>query len=350
MIDNKFAIFSDLHLGIKQDSVVWHNIALEWCDWFISENKKRGIKNIVFLGDFFHSRNTISTDTLHLASQILDKLSIFNLYFILGNHDLHYANIPDVSPVNLFNGRNNIRVFSKPEILNICGKKVLFCGWGYDLSEYNADILFTHAEINTFKYNTEVEPCTGGYQPSGLLKNYKVIYSGHFHLRQEKRWGEKRVIYVGNTFSMDHSDTVFLDNGFDILDLDNLESEFVKNTISPRFYKTNLSYICDIEGDAGFNTLINNIRNNFCKLVIDKDISHDNTMTLLNLFNRYNPKDLTVEYENNKLFIENNTVAVSEVFDMVDAIKKYIEQIDIPNKEIVEDYIINLYKKAQEIS
>ena len=77
---NKVAIFSDLHLGIKQDSVVWHNIALKWCDWFVSELKKREISDIVFLGDFFHTRNTISANTLHIASEVLNKMNDFNEY------------------------------------------------------------------------------------------------------------------------------------------------------------------------------------------------------------------------------------------------------------------------------
>ena len=74
---SKVAIFSDFHLGIKQDSAIWHEIALTWCDWFVSEVKKNDIDTVVFLGDFFHTRNSISANTLHVASKILDKLKDF---------------------------------------------------------------------------------------------------------------------------------------------------------------------------------------------------------------------------------------------------------------------------------
>ena len=42
---------------------------------------------------------------------------------------------------------------------------------------------------------------------------------------------------------MDHSDNYQTVKGFDILNLKTLESEFVENTISPKFYKVYLSEI-----------------------------------------------------------------------------------------------------------
>ena len=49
----RFAIFSDLHLGIKQNDEGWHQIAFDWCDWFIDSLKKNNIQEIVFLRRFF---------------------------------------------------------------------------------------------------------------------------------------------------------------------------------------------------------------------------------------------------------------------------------------------------------
>ena len=106
---SKVAIFSDFHLGIKQDSAIWHEIALTWCDWFVSEVKKNGVDTVVFLGDFFHTRNNISANTLHVASKILDKLKDFKVHMILGNHDLYYANEPTkedlLDAIRYYNGR-----------------------------------------------------------------------------------------------------------------------------------------------------------------------------------------------------------------------------------------------------
>lgn len=78
----KAALFSDLHLGIKQDSPQWYDIAFQWCDWFKSKLEERNIKDIIFLGDFFHNRNTISVNTLNTAHLFLKKLRNFNIHII----------------------------------------------------------------------------------------------------------------------------------------------------------------------------------------------------------------------------------------------------------------------------
>ena len=341
----KVAIFSDLHLGIKQDSVIWHEIALNWCDWFVAENKKRGIKDVVFLGDFFHTRNTISANTLHVASKVLDKLNGFNLHFILGNHDLYYANNPEVSPVNLFQGRGNLRVYAKPEIVNFGNKTALMCGWGYNPEEYKADVLFTHAEISTFRYNLQVAACEEGFKPSGLLKNYDTVYTGHFHLRQEKRGDKKRITYVGNTFPMDHSDTCISKKGFEIYDFANNTSEFIENTISPKFYRIRLSELA--ENNWQIDELINLIKGNTIKLIIDRNITYNDANTLSGLFNKYNPLDFNVEWEIEQKFKNSENDIRVQVFDMQDAIRKYIELLDVADKQEITDYVLRLYEKAQ---
>lgn len=342
---NKIAIFSDFHLGIKQDSSIWHKIALDWSVWFANNLNKNNIKDIVFLGDFFHMRNAISANTLHIASQILDNLKDFNLHFILGNHDLYYANEPTVSPVNLFQNRNNIKVYQKPEIVQFGNKKTLMCGWGYDPNQYKADILFTHAEISLFRYNLEVSCCENGYKPSELLSNYDIVYSGHFHLRQERKWNDKRIVYVGNTFSMDHSDSYISQKGFDILDLDTLKSTFVENTVSPKFYKIALSDLA--EGKWEYIRLNDIIPNSMIKLIINRDITVSDINTLTSIINGFKPLELVCEWENCKDFSQESAEVELRSFDMADAIKKYIDLLDIPNKSEVSEYLLSLYQKSQ---
>jgi DNA repair exonuclease SbcCD nuclease subunit len=342
---SKVAIFSDLHLGIKQDSAVWHKIALEWCNWFIKELKKSKIKDVIFLGDFFHTRNTISANTLHVASTLLDKFKDFNLHIILGNHDLYYANEPTVSPVNLFQGRNNIRVYATPEVVNFGNKSALMCGWGHNPEDYKADVLFTHAEINVFRYNMDVGTCNDGLKASGLLSNFDIVYSGHFHLRQEKAWGDKRIIYVGNTFPMDHSDSYITQKGFDIFDFDTYESTFVQNNISPKFYRVRLSELA--EGKWNVEDMNSIIASNIFKIIIDRNITHQDASVLTSLVNAAKPLEFMLEWENGKNFSQDIAEVELKAFDMEDAIKKYIELLDIPNKEDITEYILRLYEKAQ---
>lgn len=344
-MNHKVAIFSDLHLGLKQDSAIWHKIALEWCDWFVDQLNKNKIKQIVFLGDFFHTRNTISANTLHVASTLLDKFKSFELHMILGNHDLYYANEPTVSPVNLFQGRDNIRVYARPEIVNFGNKTALMCGWGYKPEDFKADVLFTHAEINVFRYNLDVGTCNDGFKASSLLNNFDIVYSGHFHLRQKKEWSEKRIIYVGNTFPMDHSDSYITEKGFDIFDFDTYESTFIKNDISPKFYRIRLSELA--EGRWPVHTIGNIISSNIFKLIIDRNITHQDIAILTTLISAASPLEFRLEWENGKNFSQDISEVELKAFDMKDAIKKYIELLDISNKEDITEYILSLYQKAQ---
>ena len=53
-------------------------------------------------------------------------------------------------------------------------------------------------------------------------------------------------------------------------------------------------------------------------------------------------------WENGKNFSQDVSEIELKAFDMEDAIKKYIELLDIPNKTEVTDYVLSLYKKAQD--
>ena len=73
------AIFSDLHIGVHQNSRFWHNIAKDWLEWFLQDLKNQNIRDIVFCGDFFHTRDEISVDSLHFGSWFLDQLKDKNV-------------------------------------------------------------------------------------------------------------------------------------------------------------------------------------------------------------------------------------------------------------------------------
>lgn len=345
---NKIAIFSDLHLGIKQDDERWHNIALTWCDSFVSELKSRNIKEIIFLGDFFHTRNTISVNTLHVANLFLEKLKDFRLHMILGNHDLYFHNESTVSGVNLFKNKNNIIVYDKLTKTRLGNKEVVFCGWGYDALSENANILFTHAEINVFKFNAELGACNTGYKASELLNNYDLVYSGHFHLRQSKIWPKGRIIYPGNPYSMDHSDFYGSIKGFDVLNLDTMEIEVVENKISPQFLRLSLSDICS--DYYVIPELANQIRGNIFKLIVDKNITHKDLNILANLIDSASPFEFSYEWAVGADSTAKENISSLEYFDFVDLIKEYIKLLDIENKDKVEEYILTLYNKVKAVN
>ena len=66
----RICIVSDIHLGIHQNSLLWHNIALKWAKWLKKELKQKKITDIIMCGDLFHYRDEVAVNTLHIANEI----------------------------------------------------------------------------------------------------------------------------------------------------------------------------------------------------------------------------------------------------------------------------------------
>lgn len=340
----KFAVFGDLHLGIKQDSTSWHEVALQWGERFVKTLQERNIDQVVFLGDFFNNRSTVSVNTLYVAYQFLDLFYKANikLHMILGNHDLYYHNDPEVSGVALFSRYPNVTIYSKPTEVTFGTKKCWFIGWGYDQMQYKGDILFTHAEINVFKYNAKQGECNGGLRVSELLQNFNLVYTGHFHLRQNKKWSAGEVRYPGNPFQMDYSDECCV-KGFEIYDTETEQVEFVPDHETPRFYRVKLSQMIktDIE------ELKENIRNSYFKLILDMNITFHDVDVIMQLINACRPKTSGFEWENGQKFSQNIEEGEFQSFEIEDAITEFINQMDIPRKDEVSAYLLKIYKQAK---
>lgn len=334
----KVAIFSDLHLGIKQDSAEWQSIALQWVDWFVERLQERGVKTIFFLGDFFHNKFVISSTTLYTASIFLNRLKDFDIHLIFGNHDLYYLNNPEVASVNVFAGYSNIHVYSKPYTLEVDGKKLVFCGWGYNPLDYSGDVLLTHAEIDVFKFN-DLMICHSELKPSALLKKYKRVISGHFHQKQIKEYRSGIIEYIGNPFQMDFSNAG-AEKVFGILDIDTLQMEYVTNPISPQFIKYKLSELIAL---TDLDSFISEIENSYLRVTIDKDITLADTNELKRLLSFCHPNDVKFDWLEEEQFLLNEREI--QGFKLTDVINEYIDSIDIEDRENIKNYILTLYKK-----
>lgn len=336
MIKPKAAIFSDLHLGIYGNSEQWHKVALDWCDWIVKELNDKKIKDIFFLGDFFHNRSEISVQTLHVADLILKKLKDFQTIFIVGNHDAFYKNRSDVHSMGIVNGYENFTLVDSPQVIQAFGKDLLFVPWNCDLPDGKFDYVFGHFEIQTFKMNN-YKVCDHGLDIMDFLASRTSnVFSGHFHHRNTKKYNEGMINYVGNTFPMDFSD---LDNvkGYHILDIESGELEFFENPISPRFKKIPASKIKSYKA--------NDIENNIVKLVIDLEMSDKNVEKFQLYISKFKPWQFTTDYEITSKVI--NDVEEIDSIDLVEVFDEYIKELKFEgdkNKRI-EEIIKELYDK-----
>jgi DNA repair exonuclease SbcCD nuclease subunit len=257
---NKIAIFTDLHLGVHQNSSFWINISIDWVKWFRDDLKKRDITQIIFCGDFFHFRDEVSLVSLDAAYKVLDILKDFKMYMITGNHDCYYKHSSEVNSLSIIKGRSNVEVYDEMTVLNIPGikNKFVLCPWGTKLDDIPAaDVVFGHFELENFNMNAH-KICEHGDDVDKLVLKSPLIFSGHFHLRDEKRIHNSRVIYVGNPFQMDFGDA-HQRKGYYILDADTLDYEFVENDTTPKHIKIYLSkLITSTNVDELFSELLPN--------------------------------------------------------------------------------------------
>jgi len=341
----KVAIFSDLHLGVHQDSAVWHETALNWCDWFVDELKEKNITDIFFLGDFFHYRSDVSVSTLHVASQILQKLKDFNIVCIVGNHDSFYKDRSDVNSLSILNGRNNISVIDEPTETTLFGQRVLFLPWGADIDNINkVDIMFGHLEIESFKMNS-FKTCDHGEKSASLLSKADLVMTGHFHLRDERKYKDGTIVYVGNPFEMDFGDAGST-KGYYILDIPSQTYSFYENELSPRHKKVTLTELTAHKSLSG-DDVKKLVNNSIIKLVIDKKAKEAGIEALIKKMNAFNPFSFSVDYSlyDNSITVDDQNYETTGV-DMQKTIEEFVNVLDIENKSKIITYCLDLYRRA----
>lgn len=346
----KIAIFSDLHLGVHQNNDFWLGISNKWADWYISKLKENNINEIIFCGDFFHYRDEISVKTLNFAKDLLDKFDDFKITMITGNHDAWYKDTSEINSLSIFKGYKNIKIYDKLKSVDIGSKLVTFCPWGTKIDEIpESDILFGHFELENFKMNA-YKICDHGDDPEKLIQKAPLIFSGHFHREAVKTFGaeKNKIIYVGNPFEMDFGD-IDSKKGFYILDVDNLETEWIDNNITPKHHKIMLSKLVNCKDEMVKTVFDVVLPGNIIKLIIDKNISSDHLDLLTTKFTSCKPLELRIDYDinYNKIKIENEKSYDLSGVDIHHAIEEFINMLDIENKKDVVSYTQSLYEKVK---
>ena len=337
---------SDIHIGVHQNSSMWHDISLQWAKWLSGELKNKGIKDIIISGDFFHYRDEISVNTIHVASKILQMWSEFNIIVLVGNHDAYYKERSDVNSLSLFKYNKNVTVIDTVTTLEQYNRKLTFAPWATEPEDIQeSDIVFGHFEINSFRMAVG-KVCDSGLNVKSLLDKAPLIISGHFHLRDERVYDNGKVLYLGNPYQMDFGDREST-KGYYILDIDTASYEFYHNTVSPTHKKIRLSEL--IKHDGITDELRDLFKNNIIRLIFDKNISPDEVDVLLKVLISLGSLMMTVDYENtfNSLSFADEMPGDLSGVDILTAIKEFVEMLDIDEKEIITKQTIDLYNSCK---
>lgn len=202
----KCAVFTDLHIGLKSNSISHNKDCEDFVDWFINEAKKSNCETCIFMGDWHNNRNTINLLTLDTSIRCLEKLgAAFEQFFWFpGNHDLFYKDKRDIHSSAF--GRHIPGVTVVENVTTI--GDVTLVPWlvsdeWKEISKVKSRYMFGHFELPLFYMNAMVQmPDTGELQESHFV-HQEYVFSGHFHKRQSRG----KIHYIGNAFPHNFADS-----------------------------------------------------------------------------------------------------------------------------------------------
>ena len=281
----KAAIFTDLHLGLKGNSVTHNEDCLAFTEWFISESQKAGCDVCLFLGDFFNNRNSINLLTMDYGLRVLRLLSgAFNrVIMIPGNHDCYYKEKRSVHSIAWAQHVPNIEILNEWHTEGNC----IFVPWmvGDDhkkITKARAKYVFGHFELPNFLMNQMVRMPEVGELHAEDFSKIGQVFSGHFHKRQV----QKNITYLGNAFPHNYADAWDDDRGLAILEWDQ-PIQFLTFPDAPKYRTYQLSDL--IANPAKLEA------NSYVKVVLDIDISYEEATFIKESFIKdYNLRELSL--------------------------------------------------------
>jgi DNA repair exonuclease SbcCD nuclease subunit len=284
---------TDIHFGLKSNSIVHLKDCEEFIDWFIEQAQKNNCETCIFMGDWSHNRNSLNLFTLDSSLRCLEKLgaAFEKFYWFPGNHDLFYKDKRDIHSSAF--GRHIPGVTVVNEITTL--GDVTLVPWlvGNEwktISSTKSKYIFGHFELPLFYMNAMVQmPDHGELQASHFI-HQDYVFSGHFHKRQQK----EKIVYIGNAFPHNFADSGDDERGMMVLEW-NGTPEFINWDNCPKYRAINLS------------TLLNDTDNIMkskmhLKVNLDIDLSYEEANFLKENFTKnYDIREMGLVQDKNNL-------------------------------------------------
>ena len=282
----KAAVCTDIHWGLKSNSLVHNRDCEAFIDWFITKAKEEGCETGFFLGDWHNHRASINLQTLQFSLQALEKLNAAfeKFYFIPGNHDLYYRDKRDIHGVEWAKHLPNITICNDwYEEGNVIVAPWLVGDDYKQLHKMKAKYMFGHFELPHFKMNAMVEMPDHGEFKMESFGGIERVFSGHFHLRQQKQ----NITYIGNCFPHNFADAGDANRGMMVLEWDT-EPEYHSWPGQPLYKVMKLSEAID-HGASIFKP------NMHVRVELDIDISYEEANFIKETFIKdYNLREMAL--------------------------------------------------------
>lgn len=338
----KIGLFSDIHLGVHQDSPLWHQIALDFASWAKEEFQKRGVDTILIGGDIFHNRHEVNVNTLHVAHQFFNILKDFEIHAIVGNHDARQKHSSLVNSIEILQDRgDSFKVYATPQKITLGNQRIVMAPWGVSSSELpTGDVLLGHFEIKNFKMSTG-RVCEDGIDAYSLLNKAPLVLTGHFHLPERREYPEGVIVYLGSPMELDFGD-LHSQKGIYVLEGSNLD--FIPNNISPKHKRLYLSKLLKKEYD-----LKKEVPGSLVALCLDQDLEFEVAEKLMAKLQTLNPLQLRMD----KMFtseVEAIKVTDAVALDLEQAFSEFTYSVTVPegiSNEDVLKRILEFWKQCQ---
>lgn len=257
---NKCLFFGDIHIHPHKRSSERLQDCLDCLDWVFQTAKENKVQNIVFLGDLFHDRQKIDVLTYQRTFEIFERHlrhANFQVYLLLGNHDLWHFQKCDVSSVNPLRAIDGIEVVDSPKILLLNDVPIAFLPFTHSpiegakelqteweqlvLPKGTRRILTSHIAIDGALYNARhqtfseviIEHDSDMVKVgSELFDWWDNVFLGHYHAAQRL---DDRVEYIGSPLQLSFGESDQQKHVL-IYDLENGQREYVTNDFSPKHY------------------------------------------------------------------------------------------------------------------
>jgi len=330
----KVACFTDIHFGLRNNSRQHNTDCEEFVLWFIKEAKKAKCETCIFLGDWHHHRASINVSTMNYTMSNLEFLSkaFTNVFVIMRNHDLFYRDKREINSVAFGSLYDNIHIvnsiFTEGDVSII--PWLVQDEWK-EMPGIKSRYIFGHFELGGFQMNQLIAmPDTGGLQKTHF-KNQEYVFSGHFHSRQQ----QKNVIYMGNTFPHNYSDTWQDDRGMMILEWG--EKPIYKAwPNAPSFKTLNLSTLVD-DPEKYLKP------KTYIRVTLDIDISYEEATHIKQVFTeKYNLREIVLMPQREDEYADDWSAGDGAVFESVDQIVlnelTAIKSTHISNQKLIDIY------------
>lgn len=342
----KMIIIGDIHAGVRNNSTKYLGFQEKWFkEELFPAIKNNNCKHVIFLGDIFDSRNSLSPIILQKVRELFKELISLGVqcYVVMGNHDIFYRNNKTVHSLDILTDQGVI-VYDNPTQVTIENKNILMLPWIVKdeiedvkklLVNDNYDLCFGHLEINNFDKVKGVTEKEG--LPTELFANCKKVFSGHFHLKRNSG----NIQYTGTPYELTWND--YEDQkGIYLLDLETLDADFIPTKNTPKHIKiSNKSHtIGDIKSEI--------ITNNIIRVTFDENISEANKIDFIEKINSLEPIVCTVEDEIFGNFNSDEDIE-TDIKDTLGFLQEYIEIIELPeefSKKILFEKIQEIYNKC----